>query len=129
MKVYGPYTRKDGRQHVIVVDNGRRQTISYPKWILIQNGFVFEDDDTVDHIDGDHTNNNINNLQIISRSQNASKKYTDHPELKAEVVELICSHCDKMFIRYKRDYEYLLRKNKNKEYYFCSRSCQGKVFH
>jgi hypothetical protein len=35
MKVWGPYKRKDGRQIVIVVErNGKRRTVSYPKWIL-----------------------------------------------------------------------------------------------
>jgi len=34
MKVYGPYTRKDGRQHVILYENGTRKTVSYPKYLL-----------------------------------------------------------------------------------------------
>jgi hypothetical protein len=37
MKIYGPYTRKDGRKHVIVhYDGGRIRTVSYPKWLMEQ---------------------------------------------------------------------------------------------
>lgn len=32
-KVYGPYTRDDGRKHVIINNNGIHTTISYPKYL------------------------------------------------------------------------------------------------
>src|SRR5580704_15869782 len=38
--VHGPYLRKDGRKHVVLYwrenDARRRQTISYPKWLMEQ---------------------------------------------------------------------------------------------
>ena len=36
-KVHGPYTRKDGRKHVVTVfEDGSKKTTSYPKWVKEQ---------------------------------------------------------------------------------------------
>lgn len=62
--VYGPYQGKDGRFRVIV--NG--VTVSYPKYLIEQNlGRKLDKDETVHHIDGDPTNNSLDNLQVINR--------------------------------------------------------------
>jgi hypothetical protein len=34
MKIYGPYTRRDGRMVCICYENGKRQTISYPRLVV-----------------------------------------------------------------------------------------------
>jgi len=68
MKVYGPYTRKDGRQHIILYDyaTNLRRTVSYPRYLLEQKlGHKLEDWEDADHIDNDKTNNDINNLQPL----------------------------------------------------------------
>ena len=37
LKVYGPYTRKDGRKHVVIVNNnGTKTTKSYPRYLMEQ---------------------------------------------------------------------------------------------
>jgi hypothetical protein len=36
MKIYGPYTGKDGRQRIVLYENGKRTTVSYPKYLLEQ---------------------------------------------------------------------------------------------
>lgn len=33
-KIYGPYLRKDGRQHLVIVEDNKKYTISYPKWLM-----------------------------------------------------------------------------------------------
>lgn len=121
-KVYGPYARPDGRAIVIVVDdNGSRRTVSYPKWILEQHlGKVLDKDErTVDHIDRDHNNNDINNLRIVPRAQH-SKDDTR----RVKLIKLRCSLCDKEFERSPR-----LMRDKNKKGVcgnFCSRQCSGR---
>ena len=57
--VYGPYKRKDDRQIVVVVHrNGKRRTVSYPKWLLECHlgRKLHKDRETVDHWDSDFNN-------------------------------------------------------------------------
>jgi len=118
MKVYGPYYRKDGRQHVVIVeDSGKKRTVSYPKY-LVEQKFGRQLDpmtETIDHIDTDFTNNSIDNLRIIPRSQHASEdaKRRKFPEVK-------CIWCETIF-KLTRNQE----QKKKKAGPFCSRHCSG----
>ena len=123
MKIYGPYLRKDGRQHVILVDNGKKKTVSYGKYLLEQKiGRSLESHETCDHIDGDFTNNDLTNLQVLSRRDNILKYAAENPK---EVVECKCKMCGKKFSREAR----YVRGNKKqgKSGPYCSKSCGGKV--
>ena len=74
MTVYGPYTRKDGRKHVVLYDpiTQERTTVSYPKYLMEQKlGRPLKPNETVDHKDGDFTNDAPDNLRIKTRSENA----------------------------------------------------------
>lgn len=123
-KIYGPYTRKDGRQQLVVIQNGKKTTISYPKWIMQQHlGRKLEDWETIDHIDNNPKNNKIKNLQILSRKENALKsvKY-------AEKIELKCKCCGVLFFRRKAKEQYE-RNIRSKDGPFCSKKCVGKIHH
>ena len=127
MVVYGPYLRKDNRKHVILVrEDGRRQTVSYPKYLLQNHiGRDLVGDETVDHIDDDFTNDDISNLQILTRAEN-SKKYKDaNPAL---ILELTCKYCGILFDRV-ASAERANREVKKMDGPFCSKSCMGKVHH
>ena len=52
-KIYGPYTRGDGRKIVCaILPDGRRTTIPYPKYLVECNlGRKLSPNETVDHID------------------------------------------------------------------------------
>lgn len=85
-KVYGPYTRVDGRKHVIHYDGTHRITQSYPRY-LMENFlgrplFVWEH---VDHIDNDFTNNDMTNLQILTQAENNRKSAKP-----AELIKVTC---------------------------------------
>ena len=74
MKVYGPYTRPDGRQHVILIfEDGQRRTVSYPKYLMEQKlGRELDPDlETINHKNGDFTDNRWENLEILSRVDHA----------------------------------------------------------
>ena len=110
--IYGPYTRKqDGRMIIIV--NGK--TISYPKYLYEQHyNIKIEEPYTIDHIDGDFTNNSISNLRVITRKQNAREAPAGRT-----IITLICAKCGKEFKREKR---FAPRKLHWKAY--CSTTCK-----
>jgi len=125
MKVYGLYTRKDGRQHVILYKDGVRTTVSYPKYLLEQKlGRSLLPTETCDHIDNDHTNNCLDNLQVLTRSDNARKQMSLQP---AEVGTFTCPVCNSSFTKQMNYIRANLKQNKSGPY--CSRSCAGKGSH
>jgi hypothetical protein len=128
MKVYGPYKRKDGRMHVIIVDGSIRRTVSYPKYLMeCHIGRQLTELETVDHINNDFTDNRIENLQILTREQNSAKFFDDCPDKRAKYITLTCYYCGNKFERTLNRQRQQLSKNKNPGH-FCSRSCQGKVY-
>lgn len=124
MKIYGPYLRKDNRLHLVIKkDDGKLTSISYSKWVMENHlGRKLTKNETVDHIDNDPLNNDISNLQILSREDNARKAI-----VPAEYVELTCKCCGKSFSR-RKAWETYLRTHK-RDGPFCSKKCVGKVHH
>jgi HNH endonuclease len=121
-KVFGPYKRQDGRQIVIVVENnGKKRTISYPKWLMeLQLGRKLDPNlETVDHIDSNFDNNELSNLRLVPRDQHSADDTR-----RVKMVKFICAWCDKDFERSPR----LIRDKakKGKAGPFCSRTCAGK---
>lgn len=72
---YGPYTRKDGRQHVVLTKHSKtgkiieRKTVSYPKYLVERylNRYLLSSE-TIDHIDGNFSNNALSNLRVVERA-------------------------------------------------------------
>lgn len=98
-KCYGPYTRQDGRQHVILIhhDNtgaiDKRITCSYPKYLVeTYIGRTLEPFETIDHIDGNFSNNELSNLRIVPRSLHCKS----HTKVK-NIVEKHCNIFGKQF--------------------------------
>lgn len=74
----GPYTRKDNRKIISIKIGDSWRTISYPKYLMEEYlGRFLNDDETVDHINADFTDDRIENLQILTRAQNAAKAHKD----------------------------------------------------
>lgn len=128
MKVYGPYTRKDGRKHVIVIDGDKRRTISYSKFLLEDKlGRPLNDNETCDHKDGDFTNDNLDNLQPLSRKENAAKAFIDCPHKRAKMVQFCCPYCGAQAEKLKSIVDHNRRLGRAGPY--CSRQCAGKASH
>ncbi len=122
MQIFGPYKRKDGRQIVIVVENdGTRRTVSYPKWIMEQHlgRRLDPNEETVDHIDSNFDNNDLDNLRLMPR-----KEHSADDTRRVKNLKFNCAWCQTEFERSPR----LIRdkSNKGKAGPFCSRSCAGK---
>ena len=93
-KIYGPYYRKDGRQHVICIHyiSGLRKTVSYPKFLVeMELGRFLEPNEIVHHIDGDFTNNEMSNLEVLDRSEHGYQHATKNME------EFTCPICKEKF--------------------------------
>lgn len=127
-KVLGPYKRPDNRYHVYLDKDGKRKTISYPKYLIEMHiGRHLTKDEIVHHKNGDVTDNSLDNLEVMLRKEHSrqhSIKYTD------EVVR--CAECGTIFIMPRE--KVVLRKveqrrGKAKRGPFCSFSCRGKGSH
>lgn len=123
-KIYGPYKRKDGRQHVIAYKSQLyRYTISYPKYLMeLHLSRYLRLNEDVHHKDGDISNNSLENLEVVDKRQHVSK----HNQ-KYDFVTLYCVGCGKEVLLnpvQHRDLENN-RRNKGKFGPYCSKSCIG----
>lgn len=77
VKTYGPYRGADGRSRLMFKhDDGTFTCQSYPRYLMEQKlGRTLSPRETVDHIDGDVTNDNEDNLQILSVGDNIRKSH------------------------------------------------------
>lgn len=125
MKVYGPYLREDGRKHVILIhDDGTRKTKSYPKFLLEQKlNRELGSDETCDHIDEDFSNDELDNLQVLTRLDNIKKHTLTIPP--AETHTFICPVCRDEATRILSEIRHNLNLGKSGPY--CSRKCAGLV--
>jgi len=123
-RIYGPYYRKDGRQHIVIIhDNGRKQTKSYPKYLLEQKiGRELINNETCDHIDENFTNDDPNNLQVLTRAQNAAKAAISRP---AEMHHYKCSVCRKPASKPMSEVKHNWKLGKSGP--VCSKQCAGMI--
>lgn len=122
-KIYGPYTAKDGRLRIVGVDSNKvKHTISYPKYLMeLHLGRYLDENEQIDHIDGNPLNNDLNNLQILIKGE--------HQKLDAirnADVFVHCAFCGKLFKIKGNTLSYRNRKDKHQSGYFCSKECSGK---
>ena len=120
-KLYGPYTsKKDGRLRCIIVHpDGHKQTISYPKYIIEKylNRYL-EENETIDHIDGNFLNNDLSNLRVIDRKQHAIED-----AIRNKNIIVSCKMCGKTFEIQGNLIHGRNRTDKHQSGYFCSKQC------
>lgn len=97
--------------------------MSYPKFLLQQKiGRELVGDETCDHVDEDFENDDLGNLQVLSRAENASKSASKQ---STEWFKFSCPECGKESERELRFVKANWKKGKSGPY--CSRSCAGKA--
>ena len=124
-KVYGPYTRKDGRMHVLVYFNDdTRTTVSYPKYYMeCKLGRFLSHLEEVHHKDEDETNNHPSNFEILDRGEH--RRY--HSTKYHNDITVVCVWCKKEFILTPQQQSSRVRNSSRvTNGPFCSRSCRGK---
>lgn len=124
MKMYGPYLRKDGRKHVVILhEDGTKQTKSWPRVLMEQHlGRELLPEETVDHIDNDFSNDAIENLQVLSRVENIQKEHKRNPR---KIYEFNCPECGDFSTKYLN--EVLHNRKLGKKGPYCSRKCAGRA--
>ena len=88
-------TNPENRKTLILYNSHKdRSSTQYARYLMaVKLGRFLTDDETVDHIDGDKTNDSIDNLQLLSRAENIRKA------CKKPDVILKCPICGKIFKR------------------------------
>lgn len=123
MITYGPYTRKDGRKHVVHFnpETKQRSTQSYPRYLMEQYlGRKLEAWEEVDHINNDCTDDRIENYQLLTRNENITKSAQP-----AETYTFVCPACGKEATKMMKNVRGNFKKGKAGPY--CSRQCAGKM--
>lgn len=105
-----PYTEVWDKGYMVVNSEGRRTIIlynspidrsstSYARYLMsVHLGRYLREDEHVDHVDEDKTNDTIGNLQILTPSENNVK----HANKKGKLVsEILCPACENIFTRRK----------------------------
>ena len=104
-----------------------RTSISYARYLMcVKIGYILSNDLDVDHIDNDKTNDNIGNLQILTKLQNKIKETNRYLEEEQLSYGYICACCQAPFILAERLVKGRLAQNV--VYAFCGKSCSAR-FH
>lgn len=109
---------KDGRKRVDLVNwPDSRTTISYARYLLsVKECRFLEDWEEADHKDGDRTNDELSNLQILTKDEHKAKTKVELSGLT--ILSYLCANCGNEFER---------RQGQVRgENPFCSRACNAK---
>ena len=124
-KLYGPYEYDNGRLLVnLIYSDGSRETKSYPRYLVEKDiGKLLAADDTVHHINGDYTDNDISNLEVVNKVEHAINDAGRYSS-----IEFDCPICDKRFILVGKRLSTVIieKRRKHTAGPFCSKSCVGK---
>lgn len=120
MKRYGPYTAQSGHLfYVDVVTDGTKTTVLVHREVMeFHLGRKLLTDEVVHHVNEDPSDNRIENLQVMSRSEHTMHH---HPE---KWIKLVCCECGIEFQR-KLIQENGNRKLRKRSGPFCGKSCAG----
>jgi len=126
--IYGPYkSNQDGRSRIFLKWlDGKSTTISYAKFLIEKKlNRYLSCNEEVHHIDKNSTNDSIENLEVLKRSEHR-KLHANKPKTK----EFECPTCNKKFtLTGKKLTTSLANTNRGKIGPFCNRHCVGKMFH
>lgn len=117
-------TNKELRNHVCLFNSSTdRTTISLARYkMCCKLGYILEDYYEVDHIDNDKTNDNIENLQVLTKEQNRAKETERYNRYEKVFHDQICPACNKEFKVSSKIYNGRIKLNKDHRF-FCSSKC------
>ena len=120
------YKCKDNRMRMVIVDDdGKHTSVSYPRFLMEQFlGRSLAENEDVHHKDGNPLNNDLNNLELIEHGihqKEHSQKYMDTEEkcmICGKPFIMTAHKWSKFFVDIRRDRARILT---------CSRSCASKA--
>ena len=117
------YNCKDGRKRIDLITKEWRKTVQYAKLVLeVKLGRKLLDDETVDHINGDKTNDTPENLRVMSLAENAADS-----AIRLKEQNFTCPQCNNLFsISGRKLKDAANNRKQGKVGPFCGRSCAGK---
>jgi hypothetical protein len=126
--LYIVHHRKENRRmaNLILMDDVKvRTTISYARYLMSvkMNRFLMEDEE-VDHIDDNKMNDDIINLQILSKAENKRKQELLKERTNPSFILLLCPVCNTQFNYPSRNYKFHTKRGRTR--FNCSRKCAGK---
>ena len=94
-------TNPENRKNICLVNNDKdRTTVSYARYLMcVKLGYVLSNEFEVDHIDDDKTNDDINNLQVLTWQQNKLKEDQRFTLFEQEHYAFICEICGTHFLQ------------------------------
>ena len=122
-RLYVIYHKKENRRYAVLVPidkskNLKRTTISYARYLMsVKEKRILNNNEEVDHIDNNKMNDDINNLQILTKIENIIK---ENKKNGRKMVELKCPNCGKIFNRRRKNTHLTISK---RTYTACSRKC------
>lgn len=127
-RVYKVWHKKMGRHMAILFKSKKdRTTVAWAKYLWETTHRVkLAKGQQVDHCDEDRTNDNLENLQVLTTGDNIRK----HRRLKrppAKIVELTCPVCLTRFNR-RFGLTNMVPCNSRNKRMFCTRACMGRAF-
>lgn len=133
-KVYGPYLRKDGRKYFVIrkLHDGVISKKVSGKSIMISRAImevrlerILSTEEEVDHIDGDLTNDDPSNLQLLLMYDHRIKSGVES-SLRSNMREaVLCPYCSSEFLVRRSSLRKALDKGKHP---CCSRKCASKLY-
>jgi len=118
-----------GRKYICLYNTQEDRTlISYARYLMcVKLGYVLSNEFEVDHRDDDKTNDDINNLQILTQEENLLKQHYNYIMNEQVCYGFVCAYCENPMILTERDVKNRLAQNV--EHAFCSRSCAANYNH
>lgn len=109
-----------GRSYIYLWNNPKGRLISKARFLMsIKLGRLLLPTEDVDHIEGNKSNDSLDNLQVLSPSDNKRKAIVETGR-SATYTELICANCGKALTRTLRVHR---QRTKEGRLPACSRSC------
>jgi len=121
-------TNAENRQHVVLFNsNQNKSLISYARYLVcVKLGYILSSDFEVDHKDDDKTNDDINNLQVLTSKQNKLKQQYNYIMNEQVCYGFYCAYCEIPFILTEREVK--MRLAQKVELAFCSHACSTKYY-
>jgi hypothetical protein len=114
-------TNSENRKNLCLVHKvtKKRTTIAYARYLMsVKEARVLTKLEEVDHIDGNKTNDVLNNLQIVSKVENIKKSRIERG-ISRKMIRFICDGCGEVHVKYLNQ-SHLQKGNK---FTSCSKKC------